>query len=99
MAAGAAVVTELLLAARCCGQCLTSRDRIVSGERAAQIVRDCRRSGAHFRCHKFADDTIVHCRGVHDVMLRDGAGSTAYQFATRLGIPVVEIDPEVSHHE
>lgn len=80
----------LLLAAKRCGQCLTTRNRIVSGERAAEIVRDCRRRGVHFRCHKGqAAGLIVHCRGVHEI-----AESTAYQFAARLGIEIREVDPD-----
>lgn len=85
----------LLLAARRCGECLTTRDRIVSGERAAEIVRGCRRTGQHFNCHKGdLAGLIVHCRGVHDVQVRDCGGSTAYQVATRLNIPVREVDPD-----
>lgn len=80
----------LLLAARRCAQCLTTRHRIVSGARAAEIVRDCRARGVHFQCHKGSIAGLnVHCRGVHDV-----AGSTAYQLAERLGIPIIEIDPD-----
>jgi hypothetical protein len=82
--------TELLLAARPCAQCLTSRNRIVSGERAAEIIRDCRRTGTHFFCHKGSIKGLqVHCRGVHDRF-----GSTAHQFATRLGVPIREVDPD-----
>lgn len=84
-------MTELLLASRCCGQCLTSKDRIVSGERAAQIVRDCRRQDHHFQCHKGSMvGKIIHCRGVHDIM----GGSQAYRIAKTFGIPVREVDPD-----
>lgn len=79
----------LLLASKRCDQCLTTRNRIVPGARAAQIVRDCRRTGSHFQCHKGAIAGLnVHCRGVHD--LHD---STVHQLARRFGIPVVEVDP------
>lgn len=87
------MTTELLLASSPCGQCLTSRDRIVSGERAAQIVRDCRRGGQHFVCHK-AQGQVVHCRGVHDLMVVRDGGSLAWRFARAVGIPVRETDPE-----
>ena len=90
-------MTELLLAARRCDQCLTSRDRIVPGSRAAEIVLDCRRFGRHFVCHKAPAGAIIHCRGVHDIMERQG-GSAAYSFAVRLGIPVREVDPAHSEH-
>jgi hypothetical protein len=77
---------ELILAAKPCSQCLTTRNRIVSGERAAQIVRDCRSTGNHFVCHK-AEGEVVHCRGVHDLH-----SSTAYRFAKACNIPIVEKD-------
>jgi hypothetical protein len=81
---------ELLLAAHCCGQCLTTSNRIVPGERAAEIVRGCRRDDIHFICHKGqAAGLIVHCRGVHDI-----SPSRAYRFAVACGIPVVEVDPD-----
>lgn len=82
--------TELLLAARRCGQCLTSRNRIVSGERAAELVAACRREDNHFVCHLGTiAGLIVHCRGVHDL-----APSRAYRFAVATGIPVREVDPD-----
>lgn len=82
---------ELLLASGRCAQCLTTRNRIVPGARAAQIVRDCRDTRNHFRCHKGdAHDMIVHCRGVHDIV----GGSRTHDFATRYGIPVREVDPD-----
>lgn len=77
---------RLAIAARPCAQCLTTRNRIVPGARAAQIIRDCRATGQHFVCHK-ATGEIVHCRGVHDRF-----GSKAAAFATAFGIPIVEID-------
>lgn len=81
---------ELLLASHPCDQCLTSRNRIVSGERAAEIIRGCLRDGVHFQCHKGSIAGInLHCRGVHDRI-----GSTAAQLATRLGITIREIDPD-----
>lgn len=83
-------MAELLLASRCCGQCLTTRNRIVSGERAAQIIRETRAAGVHFQCHKGSLAGVnLHCRGVHDRF-----GSEAATFAQRFGIPVREIDPE-----
>lgn len=83
-------MTEMLLAARRCGQCLTTRNRIVSGARAAELVRHCRESGTHFQCHKGSiADLNVHCRGVHDLF-----GSGAHRVAVRFGIPVREVDPD-----
>lgn len=82
---------ELLLASKRCSQCLTTRNRIVSGERAAEIVRGCRREDNHFVCHKgSAAGLIVHCRGVHDI----AGGSKAYRMAKAFDIPIIEIDPD-----
>ncbi len=85
----------LLLAARRCSQCLTTRSRIVSGERAASIVRDCKASGRHFKCHKGSVAGLnVHCRGVHDRLSSD-----AHRFALAVGIEVREVDPETLEHD
>lgn len=82
---------ELLLASHRCGQCLTTRNRIVSGGRAAQIVRTCRRDRNHFFCHKGdAAGLRVHCRGVHEIL----NGSRAHDFAQAFGIPIREVDPD-----
>lgn len=81
----------LLLASRRCSQCLTTRNRIVPGARAAQIVRACRDEHNHFVCHKGSEaGLVVHCRGVHDIM----GGSQAYDFGTRIGVEVREVDPD-----
>lgn len=79
---------SLEIMARPCDQCLTTKNRIVSGERAAQIVRDCRASQNHFVCHKSPAGRVIHCRGVHDV-----APSHAYRFASVFDIPIVDIEP------
>ena len=81
----------LLLSARPCDQCLTTRNRVVSGHRAAEIVRDCRRTGNHFFCHKHPCG-LVHCAGVHALHQ-----STAYRLALALGIPVVLTEPPRGH--
>jgi hypothetical protein len=82
--------TELLLAAHRCSQCLTTRNRIVSGERAAEIIRECRKTDTHFLCHKSPPGMIVHCRGVHEAL----GGSRAHRMAQSFGIPIREIDPD-----
>lgn len=82
---------ELLITSRSCDQCLTTRNRIVSGERAADIIRACKREDQHFQCHKASIAGLnCHCRGVHD---RIGP-SRAYRFAEHCGIAIREIDPE-----
>lgn len=83
-------MTELLLAAHPCSECLLSKDRIVGGRRAADLVRKCRREDVHFQCHKGSIAGLnVHCRGVHDV-----APSRAYRIAVAWKIPIREIDPD-----
>lgn len=82
---------ELLLASKRCSQCLTTRDRIVPGRRAAQLVKSCREERNHFVCHKGSEAGIVlHCRGVHEI----AEGSRAHDFAQAFGIPIREIDPD-----
>lgn len=63
-------VPVLLLAAKPCSQCLTTRSRIVPAARASSIIRSCRRDGTHFVCHKAPPGQVVHCRGVHDALGR-----------------------------
>lgn len=82
-------MSELLITARPCSQCLATRNRIVSGERAAEIIKGCKREGTHFICHKgqLAGE-IVHCRGVHNAI----GGSRAHDFAMAVGIPIREVE-------
>lgn len=50
-----------------CNQCLFSKDRIVSGERMADIISDCRRKDSHFLCHKHTiAGRDVMCRGFYE---------------------------------
>lgn len=77
---------EYLLMEAPCGQCLTSRDRIVSGERAAELVRGCRETNTKFICHKTSGTA---CAGVHRVT----GGCLAFRFAQTFGIPITLIDP------
>lgn len=84
------VAPVLLLASRRCDQCLTTRQRIVSGGRAAEIIRDCRVRDVHFQCHKGSIANLnLHCRGVHEI-----APDRAFRFAKAVGIEVREIDPD-----
>lgn len=76
---------------RPCDQCLTTPRRIVSGERAADIVRECKASGDHFFCHKgTVAGKQIHCKGVHDAL----GGSRAHTFAKAFGIPIEEVNPD-----
>lgn len=85
------MAAELLLASRRCSQCLTTRNRIVTGQRAAELVKACRTEDNHFFCHK---GTLrggqVHCRGVHQIT----GGGRAYRMAEFYNIPIVEVDPD-----
>ncbi len=83
-------MTELLLAAHPCTQCLTTRRRVVSGPRAAEIVRECRAENKHFFCHKGSmAGEQVHCAGVNRIV-----PGRAYDFAVAHGIPVRLVDPD-----
>lgn len=37
---------------KCCGQCLFSKNKIVSDDRKAEILKDCKENNNHFECHK-----------------------------------------------
>lgn len=70
-----------------CDQCLLSPQRIVSGARTAQILKDCRRRDVSFICHKTPAGREIICRGHFDT----GVGQLG-RIAGRLGA-IVEIDP------
>lgn len=81
---------ELLLASKRCSECLTTASRIVSGERAAEIIRQCRDEDNHFLCHKSPEGQIIHCRGVHDAL----DGSRAYRMALHYDFRIRLVDPD-----
>ena len=70
---------------RNCDQCLMTPNRIVSGRRAAQIIRKTRAKDCHFICHKSHD---IACHG-HSVQIMP----QLYRIAGRLGA-IQEIDPD-----
>jgi len=80
-------MTKLILASQKCSECLCTPRRIVSKQRAKQIISDCLDTQNHFVCHKSPKGEIVHCRGVHDLH-----SSQAYEVASRLGIEIEERD-------
>ena len=50
-----------------CGQCLFSKNRIVSAARVKDILKQCRRQDTHFQCHKATlRGEDVQCRGYYD---------------------------------
>ena len=50
-----------------CKNCLMSKDRIVSGERAKDIIKDCAQNQTYFICHKSSiEGGEVCCRNFFD---------------------------------
>lgn len=75
---------------RPCDQCLLTPERIVSGRRAAEIIRQTRAQNCHFVCHKSPKgrNNEIACRAHHDL----GIGQMS-RIAGRMGW-IEEIDPE-----
>jgi hypothetical protein len=68
--------------ARRCDQCLYGADRIVSGQRAAELIIDTRGKDVPFLCHKGTMvGRDVTCHG----SLRDTGGGQIGRIATGLG--------------
>ncbi len=63
-----------------CQNCLLSKDRIVSPERAKEIIEECKKKQKHFICHK-SDDIV--CRTFYD---RLGHYSQVIRIAERLNM-------------
>jgi hypothetical protein len=57
----------LKVCAKKCDQCLFDKDRIVSKDRMAEILQECRQNDSYFECHKgtIEGESIV-CRGFYD---------------------------------
>lgn len=66
-----------------CGECLFSKQPIVSETRKQQVLADCSETGRYFLCHKAANDRneAVVCRGFFDT-----EENFACHAAKRLGI-------------
>src|SRR5690242_1358600 len=79
------------LMSRPCDQCLVTKDRIVPGSRAAEIVAKVSRTDSHFICHKSKPGRAneIVCRGVEDKV----GPCQLHRIMGRLGA-IVEIDPE-----
>jgi hypothetical protein len=68
--------SNLRVCAERCEECLFSKDRIVDGERAAQLLRETIAKGIAFECHKHSfrymhhecsrSEAAVMCRGYFD---------------------------------
>lgn len=72
---------------RQCDQCLFTVARVVSGARAAQLIRTCAQKDCSFICHKSPAGREIACRGHFDT----GVGQLS-RIAGRLNM-IVEIDP------
>lgn len=60
------------VAERQCNECLFCSSRIVTDERAAEIIRDCAKRDTHFICHKFTLEdgrSQVMCRGHYEAAI------------------------------
>jgi len=81
----------------CCKNCLLSKDRIVSGKRAKEIIDGCIRNQTYFICHK--SDEIV-CKTFYD---KFGFYSQLIRIAERLGVlkfvPQTNNEKLISHRE
>lgn len=55
---------QLRVMSKRCDQCLYTEARVVSVERAEEIMRDCERRERYFLCHKGKEPTV--CRGFFD---------------------------------
>ena len=66
--------------AKQCDQCLFSKNKIVSDARKRQVLAECRRTDAHFICHKAEED--VCCRGFYNA---NPGASNLMRIASRLG--------------
>ena len=52
---------------KCCGQCLFSKNKIVSDSRKEQLLSDIERKDSHFICHKATiKNKEVVCRGFYE---------------------------------
>jgi hypothetical protein len=52
---------------KCCKQCLFSKDKIVSDDRKAEILKDCKENNNHFQCHKATIKGVnATCRAFYD---------------------------------
>ena len=74
---------------KCCGQCLYSKNKIVSSERKRQIISNCKSEDTHFTCHKatiLGEDVV--CRGFYE-----RESTNMIRIAGRLGmIETVSVD-------
>lgn len=59
---------SFLVAEKRCAQCLYTKNRIVSEDRAAQLIAECKESGSYFVCHKgsLTGNDQLCCNGYYE---------------------------------
>jgi hypothetical protein len=68
----------------CCQNCLFTKDRLVSGKVAGQIIKDCIKNQSYFVCHKATlQGKDIVCANFYSQMSKY---SQAIRMAERLGI-------------
>lgn len=79
----------LHLASKQCDECLFTKNRLVTGERAAAIIRECKQEDKQFICHRGSEAGVnLHCAGMHKLQ-----PSRSYRLAEMIGIPIIKCDP------
>lgn len=67
---------------KCCGQCLFSKNKIVSDTRKADILKGCATNDNHFICHKATiNNEDICCKGFYDTQT-----SNMIRIASRLNM-------------
>ena len=67
---------------KCCGQCLFSKNKIVSDSRKANILKGCAANDNHFTCHKATiENEDICCKGFYDTQ-----SSNMIRIASRLNM-------------
>ena len=76
----------------CCKNCLLSKDRIVSPQRAKEIIQGCKKKQTHFICHKATEDgEDILCKTFFDTL---GHVSQMVRIAERLNMIQFVAQPE-----
>jgi len=75
-----------------CKECLLSKNRIVSSQRAKEIISDCKKKQTHFICHKATiENKEILCKSFYD---KFGHFSQMVRIAERLNFVELIEQPE-----
>lgn len=76
---------------KCCGECLFSKNKIVSESRKKSLLSDIKRNQGFFECHKAtAENKVICCRGFYE---QKGHESQMIRISQRLGaVEFIELD-------